>query len=82
MRLQTQPGVSAKVNSLDELAVIKDRALVRHQAYVDGAWVGAASKKVFEVVDPATLDVIGSVPDMDVGDVRQAVGAAMRAFET
>ncbi|KAJ2741646.1 hypothetical protein GGI20_005042 [Coemansia sp. BCRC 34301] len=68
------------VSSVDELAKIKDKSLVCRQAYVDGEWVGAGSKQTFVIEDPATLEAIGSVPDMAPSDVRLAVDAATRAF--
>ncbi|KAJ2021409.1 hypothetical protein GGI06_002238 [Coemansia sp. S85] len=69
-----------KVSSPDELAKIKDKSLVCRQAYIDGKWVDAASQQHFDIVDPATLETIGSVPDMDASDVKLAVSAATRAF--
>ncbi|KAJ2457183.1 hypothetical protein GGF42_002829, partial [Coemansia sp. RSA 2424] len=69
-----------KISSGDELAKIKDKSLVRGQAYVDGAWVDAGSRQTVGIEDPATLETIGSVPDMDPGDVKLAVAAATRAF--
>ncbi|KAJ2869363.1 hypothetical protein GGH93_006182 [Coemansia aciculifera] len=69
-----------KISSLDELAKIKDKSLICHQAYVDGKWVEATSQKHIDIVDPATLETIGSVPDMDTGDVKLAITAATRAF--
>ncbi|KAJ2872503.1 hypothetical protein H4R27_006654, partial [Coemansia aciculifera] len=69
-----------KISSLDELAKIKDKSLICHQAYVDGKWVEATSQQHIDIVDPATLETIGSVPDMDTGDVKLAITAATRAF--
>ncbi|KAJ2637465.1 hypothetical protein GGF40_002346, partial [Coemansia sp. RSA 1286] len=69
-----------QVNSMDELAKIQDKSLVRSQAYVDGQWVDAKSGKTFKVQDPATLQTIGNVSDMDATDVQQAIDAASHAF--
>ncbi|KAJ2360689.1 hypothetical protein IW150_007434, partial [Coemansia sp. RSA 2607] len=70
------------VNSMDEMSKIQDKSLVRSQAYIDGKWVDARSSKTFEVTDPATLQKIGTVADMDAPDVQKAVDAASRAFES
>ncbi|KAJ2893048.1 hypothetical protein IWW38_002998 [Coemansia aciculifera] len=67
---------------MNELAKIKDRALVSCKAYVDGEWVDASSRQTLDVEDPATLETICSVPDMDPSDVKLAVSAATRAFAT
>lgn len=53
-----------------------------NSAYINGAWVQAKSGNVFEILNPATLEVITSVPDMDVGDVEEAIRAASKAFES
>src|SRR5215475_337127 len=52
------------------------------QMYVDGEWVGALSGKTFDTVDPATEEVITTVPHSGPEDVERAVRAARRAFET
>lgn len=49
--------------------------------FVDGAWVPAHSSTRTDIVDPATQDVWGSVPDADSIDVDRAVGAARAAFD-
>ncbi|KAJ2908407.1 Succinate-semialdehyde dehydrogenase, mitochondrial, partial [Coemansia aciculifera] len=72
----------ARISSMNELAKIKDRALVSCKAYVDGEWVDASSRQTLDVEDPATLETICSVPDMDPSDVKLAVSAATRAFAT
>ncbi len=59
---------------------LADGALLREQAYVDGAWVDAASGETFPVLDPATGGTIASVPRMGADDARRAVAAAERAY--
>ncbi len=49
--------------------------------YVDGAWVPAHAAARTDVVDPATEEVWGSVPDADQVDLDTAVGAARHAFD-
>lgn len=51
------------------------------QMFVDGRWVEAASGRRFDTVDPATEQVITSVPHSGPEDVERAVLAARRAFE-
>ncbi len=51
------------------------------QIYVDGAFVDAHSTATIDVIDPATREVIGCVPDADATDIDRAVAAARRAFE-
>jgi succinate-semialdehyde dehydrogenase/glutarate-semialdehyde dehydrogenase len=43
---------------------LNDKTLLKSQAYVNGKWVDAKSGKTFEVTDPATHKVIGTMPEM------------------
>jgi succinate-semialdehyde dehydrogenase / glutarate-semialdehyde dehydrogenase len=47
---------------------------------IGGAWVGADSGKVLEVNDPATGEVIGTVPMSGRVETRRAIEAAAAAF--
>jgi phenylacetaldehyde dehydrogenase len=49
--------------------------------FIDGQWVDALSGSRFETVDPATGQVITTVPRSGLEDVDRAVDAARRAFE-
>jgi succinate-semialdehyde dehydrogenase / glutarate-semialdehyde dehydrogenase len=50
--------------------------LIKTQAYVNGQWVNSDSGKTFEVINPATGELIAKVPDMNRADVRKAIDAA------
>ena len=54
--------------------------LLRNRAYVDGAWVDADSGDAFEVLNPATGDVLAEVPRMGGAETRRALAAAERAL--
>ncbi|HZQ06466.1 MAG TPA: aldehyde dehydrogenase family protein, partial [Anaerolineae bacterium] len=49
--------------------------------YIDGKWVPAISGKTLESHNPATGELIGTVPESDRDDVARAVDAAARAFD-
>jgi aldehyde dehydrogenase (NAD+) len=51
------------------------------QLLIGGEWVAPASDKRFEVRSPATLEVVGSVPEAVEADIDAAVAAARRAFD-
>ena len=51
------------------------------QMYIDGQWTDALSGRRFDTVDPATEEVITTVPHSGVEDVELAVKAARRAFD-
>ncbi len=63
-------------------AKLKDGDLFRQQALIGGEWLDAASGAVVEVTDPATGQVIGTIPDMSGAETRAAVDAAAVAFTT
>lgn len=48
--------------------------------YIDGVWTDPAGTATFEVVNPATEEVAGSVALGSAADVDRAVAAARRAF--
>jgi gamma-glutamyl-gamma-aminobutyraldehyde dehydrogenase/4-guanidinobutyraldehyde dehydrogenase/NAD-dependent aldehyde dehydrogenase len=55
---------------------------IRSQAFVDGAYVDAASGATFDCVSPGTGRVIAQVSACDSEDVDRAVAGARRAFES
>jgi len=59
---------------------IKDSRLLRSEAYIDGSWVRGSSGKVFEVTNPADGSVLGSVADLEISQVREAIDAADAAW--
>jgi succinate-semialdehyde dehydrogenase/glutarate-semialdehyde dehydrogenase len=59
---------------------LKDPKLFREQCYIDGAWVAADSKKTFSVDNPATGEIVGSVPDMGAAETKRAIEAADKAW--
>src|SRR5439155_44853 len=59
------------------------RTEVKHyKNYVGGQWVDAASGKTFEVINPATEEVIATVPNGDREDAHRAIAAARQAFDS
>ncbi|MDN6876078.1 NADP-dependent succinate-semialdehyde dehydrogenase [Pseudomonas citronellolis] len=59
---------------------LKDSSLFRQQAYIDGAWVDADNGQTLKVNNPATNEIIGSVPKMGAAETRRAIEAADRAL--
>src|SRR5262245_156251 len=52
----------------------------RKRMYLDGEWIEAEGGATFEVVNPATREVVALVADGGVGEARRAADAAHRAF--
>ncbi|WP_444436627.1 NADP-dependent succinate-semialdehyde dehydrogenase [Pseudomonas sp. A6] len=59
---------------------LKDSSLFRQQAYIDGAWVDADNGQTLKVNNPASNEIIGSVPKMGAAETRRAIEAADRAL--
>ena len=56
---------------------LKDKSLFREEAYVAGRWVGSANK--ITVTNPATGQVIGTVPALGRAETTEAIKAAEAA---
>ena len=59
---------------------LRDPDLLRTRAFVGGKWVDAASGATQQVINPATREPIGTVPDMGAAETRRAIEAAAQAF--
>ncbi len=59
---------------------LKDARLFRQQAYIGGSWQDADGAQTLPVNNPATGEVLGSVPKMGAAETRRAVEAAERAL--
>lgn len=59
---------------------LSDSQLFRQQAFIGGVWCDADSGKTIAVNNPATGDVIGTVPRMGAAETRRAIEAAEQAL--
>ncbi len=59
---------------------LKNDALFRQQCYINGAWVDADDGEVIEVNNPATGEIIGTVPSLKAKETRGAIEAANAAW--
>jgi aldehyde dehydrogenase (NAD+)/gamma-glutamyl-gamma-aminobutyraldehyde dehydrogenase len=66
---------------IEKYRLIATRLRLPGDAFIDGAFRKTASERVFENVNPATGDILGTVAHCDAADVDLAVKAARRAFE-
>jgi succinate-semialdehyde dehydrogenase/glutarate-semialdehyde dehydrogenase len=60
--------------------LLRDPGLLREACYIGGQWVGGGVAGRIEVDDPATGEIIGSVPKLGGVETRQAIDAAAAAF--
>ena len=59
---------------------LKDPSLFRQECYIDGAWVKADSGKTVDVNNPATNEVLGTIPNLGADETRRAIEAANAAW--
>ncbi|MGY2284947.1 NADP-dependent succinate-semialdehyde dehydrogenase [Pseudomonas gingeri] len=58
----------------------RDSSLFRQQAYIAGVWSDADNGQQIKVNNPATGEILGSVPKMGAAETRRAIEAAEKAL--
>lgn len=58
---------------------LKNKGLFRTKAFINGNWCDASDKKTHDVLNPATGEVIGTVPMMGINETRIAIEGANQA---
>src|ERR1700712_3418333 len=63
---------------------VKNKKLLPNKGLINGSWLASSTSgnSTFDVVDPATLDVLATLPEMDRNDTAAAVDAAFEAFKS
>ncbi len=59
---------------------INDKTLFKTKAYVNGEWIDAKDGSTYDVLNPATGELIGKLPDMGATETRAAIEAANAAW--
>ena len=59
---------------------LQDQNLFRQKCYIDGEWLDADSGGAIDVTNPATGEVLGTIPKMGAAETRRAVEAANAAY--
>jgi aldehyde dehydrogenase (NAD+) len=73
--------LTTRAASTQQKVVIQRKPEVKHQKlFINNEFVDAANGSSFEVINPATGDVIAEVADASEKDVDRAVQAAKQAF--
>ncbi|HJU98942.1 MAG TPA: NADP-dependent succinate-semialdehyde dehydrogenase [Burkholderiaceae bacterium] len=62
------------------MLTLKDPALLRQQCYINGEWCDADNGATVNVVNPATGQVVGTIPHMGAAETARAIDAANRAW--
>ena len=53
-----------------------------YKMFIDGKWVDSSSRQTFDVINPATEEVIAKVPLGGREDAKAAIDAARKAFDS
>ncbi|RMD02266.1 aldehyde dehydrogenase family protein, partial [Aquitalea palustris] len=61
---------------------LKDPSLLKQQCYINGQWLDADNGETIPVTNPATGEVIASVPKMGKAEAERAVAGAAEAFKS
>jgi len=61
------------------ISQLNDPSLLKQQAFVAGHWTDAVDNKRFDVLNPATSEVVASVPDLSAQEAKTAIEAAVSA---
>ena len=56
--------------------------ITRDAIYIGGKWVPASGEEKIEVINPATEEIIGTVPVGSKSDINDAITAARSAFSS
>src|ERR1700747_2341239 len=59
---------------------LRDPDLLHTRAFVGGKWLDATSGATHQVLNPATREAVGTVPDMGASEARRAIETAAQAF--
>src|SRR5947199_8389750 len=78
----TKPG--RRLDATDRSPAMTDtlERVKTYQQFIGGSWVDSASGETLDVENPASGQVIASVPSSGKADVDRAVEAAATAFES
>lgn len=64
------------------LSNLKRSDLFKQKGFIAELWVDSVSGSTFDVVNPATLEAIATLPEMNATDTAKAVTAAHEAFKS
>jgi succinate-semialdehyde dehydrogenase/glutarate-semialdehyde dehydrogenase len=64
------------------LSDLKRKDLFQTKGYINGEWVEAKSGKTFDVLNPANMDKLATIPEMGQPETVLAIDAAYESFKT
>ncbi|KAL4787989.1 Aldehyde/histidinol dehydrogenase [Aspergillus varians] len=64
------------------LSQLKRKDLFQQHGFIANKWVPSTSGAVFTVINPATLETLATLPEMNASDTETAIAAAHAAFKS
>lgn len=81
--MSSNSGTDGHSGSKQTLDAVKNRSLLRNGSFINGEWVTKSSSgKTFDVIDPATLDKLATLPETGKTETTNAVNSAHEAFKS
>ncbi len=62
------------------MLLLKDQQLLKFEAFINNIWTDARNGSRMPVTNPATGEIIGTVPDMGIAETRKAIDSANAAL--
>jgi len=59
---------------------LQDQSLFHEQCFIDGKWIDADSEETIAVNNPATGEILGTIPKMGAAETSRAIAAANKAL--
>ena len=72
--------MSTIITQIPTGVTLKDPRLFRQSCYVDGAWIASPEGATINVDNPATGEILGTVPKLGAVETRAAIDVANQAF--
>ena len=61
---------------------LNNKSLFKEKCFVNGLWTDSQSGKTIEVNNPATMEIVGKVPNFTAEETKSAIDNAERAFQS
>ena len=61
---------------------LNNKSLFKEKCFVNGLWTDSLSGKTIEVNNPATMEIVGKVPNFTAEETKSAIDHAEKAFQS
>ena len=61
---------------------LNNKSLFKEKCFVNGLWTDSKNGKTIEVNNPATMEIVGKVPNFTAEETKSAIDHAEKAFQS